>query len=73
MKTLDDLEAISLEWEKQTGYDSIATIKRVYTRAPSGAYQCVWPGCEFARQDAAKLWKHVHTGHGTSSLPPAAS
>lgn len=65
-----DLEAISLEWEKQTGYDSIATVKRIYDRTPSGAYLCVWPGCEFARKDAAKLWRHVHSSHETKSLPP---
>ena len=67
-----DLEKISLEWEKQTGYDSIATIKRVYDQTPNGAYKCVWPDCKFVRKDAAVLWKHVHTGHGTPSLPPNA-
>lgn len=66
-----DLEAISLEWEKQTGYDSIATIERIYERSASGAYCCVWPDCKVARNDAAKMWRHVHTAHGTNSLPPS--
>lgn len=70
---MSDLEVISVAWERQTGYDSIATIRRVYPQAPSGAYQCVWPHCKVVRKDAAKLWKHVHTGHGTLSLPPGAS
>jgi hypothetical protein len=64
------LAAISLEWEKQTGYDSIATIERVYQRSPNGAYVCVWPKCSFARKDSAALWRHVHTAHGEHSLPP---
>lgn len=66
---MSDLEAISLEWEKKTGYDSIATIERIYARALSGAYWCVWPDCKVRRKDAAKMWRHVHTAHGTSSLP----
>lgn len=65
-----DLEAISLEWEEKTGCDSIATIKRVYDRSPSGAYLCCWPKCKVKRNDAAELWRHVHTDHGgTVGLP----
>jgi len=69
--TKRQLEAISLDWEKQTGYDSIAMIERLYGRA-SGAYVCVWPGCTFARRDSIKMWQHVHTAHGENSLPPEA-
>ncbi len=64
--------ALSLKWEKQTGYDSIPTIERVYERTAKGAYVCVWPACRFARHDAVALWRHVHTAHGPSSLPPEA-
>ena len=67
---MPDFEVISREWEKQTGYDSIDTIRRVYDRSPSGAYICVWPECTFARKDAAELWRHVHTAHGPNCLPP---
>ena len=67
-----DLRALSLEWEKQTGNDSIATIERVYGRTRNGAYLCVWPKCSFARKDAVAMWRHVHTAHGPSSLPPPA-
>jgi hypothetical protein len=69
-----DLEAISLDWEKKTGNDSIATIKRIYDRTENGAFKCMWPTCSFARKDAVAMWRHVHTGHGrkagTNSLPP---
>lgn len=66
------LEAISRAWEDKTGYDSIATIERVYERRPSGAYVCVWPKCSFARKDSATLWRHVHTAHESGGLPPGA-
>lgn len=70
MTERDRLEALSLAWEKQTGNDSIPTIERVYERTPNGAYRCVWPRCSFARRDAVRMWRHVHTAHGTPSLPP---
>lgn len=60
----------SLAWEMRTGADSIPTIERVYDQTPSGAYVCIWPGCSFARRNAAALWHHVHSAHG-DSLPPA--
>lgn len=63
-------DELSLAWENVTGYDSIATIERVYAQAASGAYECVWPGCGVARHDATKLWRHVHTAHGANCLPP---
>jgi hypothetical protein len=66
----EDLRALSLDWEKMTGFDSIATIERVYARSPGGAYECVWPKCRFARRDAVAMWRHVHTSHGLNSLPP---
>jgi len=65
-----DLRALSLEWEEQTGYDSIDTVERVYPRTKSGAYVCVHPGCSFARRDPVKIWRHTHTGHGRNDLPP---
>lgn len=68
----DELRALSRVWEDQTGYDSIDTVERVYEQSESGAYKCVCPGCSFARHDAVKMWRHVHTAHGTNSLPPAA-
>jgi hypothetical protein len=68
-KPPQDLRAISLNWENETGYDSIETIERLYARSASGAYCCVWPHCSFARHDAVALWRHVHTAHGKSSLP----
>jgi hypothetical protein len=64
------LVALSLDWEERTGNDSIPTIERVYERTAGGAVLCVWPGCHFARRDAEKLWRHVHTAHGERSLPP---
>ena len=68
---------LSLAWEEQTGYDSIPTIERVYERTgrgrtDSGAYKCVWPKCGFARRDSVALWRHVHTAHGSNSLPELA-
>lgn len=63
---------LSAAWEAATGNDSIKTIERVYgKRRRSGAYECVWPGCDVARKDSAAMWRHVHTAHGTDSLPPA--
>jgi len=67
-----DLEALSLAWEEQTGCDSIDTIRRIYDTTPHGAYLCVWPRCSFARRDATKMWRHVHTAHGKNDLPPDA-
>lgn len=69
--TEQTIEAISLEWEKQTGYDSIPTIRRIYEQTSTGAYVCVFPRCRFARRDAVQLWRHVHTAHGPNSLPPS--
>jgi hypothetical protein len=66
----EQLIAISLAWEKQTGNDSIPTVERIYDRSDSGAIKCVYPGCSFTRRDAVLVWRHVHTGHGNSSLPP---
>lgn len=61
------IETVSCAWEQATGADSIPTIERAYDRTPGGAYVCVWPGCDVARRDAEKLWRHVHTAHGTCS------
>lgn len=61
---------ISLDWEEQTGYDSIPTIERVYDRTTRGGYMCVYPKCSFARLDSIAVWRHVHTKHGSNSLPP---
>lgn len=67
----DDVVALSLEWEAETGYDSIPTIERVYDRAPSGAYVCVWPGCSYSRHYSGSMWRHVHSAHGQNCLPPS--
>lgn len=64
------LEALSFGWEQASGYDSIATIERVYSQTPGGAYRCAFPGCGFVRRDAAAMWLHVHTAHGERTLPP---
>lgn len=69
-QTTDDALWLSLAWEKATGADSIATIQRVYHRRKSGAIECIYPGCEFARKDPEKVWRHVHGAHGEPSLPP---
>jgi hypothetical protein len=55
-----DVRERSLRLERETGADSIATIERVYERRPSGAIECVWPRCEYARHDPVALWRHVH-------------
>lgn len=69
--TADNAESLSVSWENHTGYDSIPTIKRVYPRSESGAFQCVWPWCRFTRRDPFAMWKHVHSAHQeTTSLPP---
>lgn len=63
--------AISRAWEVTNGSDSVATIESIYYQRPSGAYECIWPGCRVARRDAVALWRHVHTAHGTGGLPPS--
>lgn len=65
-----DAESTSLAWETAHGFDSIQTIERVYSRTSGGAYECCWPDCEFTRRDAEKMWRHIHTAHGRSDLPP---
>lgn len=60
----------SLEWERQTGADSIPTIERVYEQNTRGAYRCVWLKCNYTDHDAAVMWRHVHTAHGRNDLPP---
>ncbi len=65
-----EIREISIAWERQTGADSIPTIERIYGRTDKGAYECVWPECEFKRRDPVAMWRHVHTAHGTNSLPP---
>jgi len=51
----------SVLWELVTGYDSIRTIRDVYSRGDDfGAYQCVFPDCKYARFDMEDLWHHVH-------------
>lgn len=74
MATAAEVEALSLELEGASGYDSIPTIRRAYPRRPdaygdeTGPYECVWPGCRFARRDVAAMWRHVHFSdkHGRS-------
>lgn len=66
----NNAEWTSLGWEAAFGYDSIATIERVYDRSPQGAFLCVWPDCSFARRDPEAMWRHVHTAHSESCLPP---
>lgn len=65
-----DADGVSFAWEAAHGYDSIATIERVYERTPAGAYVCMTPGCVFARRDPERLWRHIHTAHGRDDLPP---
>jgi hypothetical protein len=71
MSAQADTSDVSLAWEAATGYDSIATIERVYRQTPGGAYECCYPDCMFARRDAETLWRHIHTAHGRNNLPPA--
>lgn len=51
-------------YEDATGYDSVATIDRVYLRTdhdhPNGAIRCCFPGCDFKRRDPVAMWRHVH-------------
>lgn len=63
------LESAALAWEKATGCDSVDTIRRVYPQT-RGAYKCLTPGCSFTCRDAEAMWRHVHTAHGRSDLPP---
>lgn len=63
---------LSLAWEAKTGYDSIDTIERIYRRTRSGkGYQCIYPRCRTTRRSAVDMWRHVHTAHGKTCLPPA--
>lgn len=66
-----DIKAVSVAWEFETGFDSIPTIERLYDRRPSGAIECIFPGCTFARREPEKVWRHAHTAHGRNDLPPA--
>lgn len=60
-----DYVALSLRLEKETGYDSIPTIERVYEATDTGRICCVWPGCKFRSLEAEDVWRHVHFGkHG---------
>lgn len=65
----DDVDVLSLAWEAATGADSVRTIERVYPRSAGGAFQCVVPGCCFARKDPEAMWRHVHSAHGRNDLP----
>lgn len=67
----DALDGLSFTWEQESGYDSIATIERVYSRTDGGAYACCFPGCAVTRRDLAKLWLHVHGPQHGDALPPA--
>lgn len=50
----DEIIQFSLEWENDTGYDSIPTIETHYVNG------CVVPGCNFQRKDPVEMWFHVH-------------
>lgn len=64
----DEIVAESVRGERQTGADSIPTIERVYETNSAGNYCCPFPGCEFVRNDAVAMWRHVHgpAHHGPS-------
>ncbi len=64
----DQLRELSLRLEKETGFDSIQSIERVYDQTERGAYTCCFPGCGLSRRDAAEMWRHVHFSpiHGLS-------
>lgn len=59
------LDTISTVVEEETGYDSIATIERIYERTARDSIRCCFPRCQFRSRDAEKMWRHVHgvTGH----------
>lgn len=58
------LEAISVEWERETGYDSIPTIETHYHTGTlwDDRYRCVFPDCGFVRRNPVDMWFHVHLG-----------
>lgn len=60
--TREQVVALSLDLENETGFDSISTIERLYDG------ECCFPDCAFRTRDALKMWKHVHFGrkHGKS-------
>lgn len=46
---------LSLQWEHDTGYDSIPTIQTHYE------YGCVFPGCKVQHKNKPEeMWIHVH-------------
>lgn len=61
------LDLLSVDLEQETGFDSIATIERVYNRSDSGSIVCCYPDCRYSRRDPVAIWWHVHFGpHGLS-------
>lgn len=65
----EDLRALSLRHEAETGCDSIATVERAYDRSPAGAILCPWPTCAFRRRDPVLVWLHAHSHRGRDDLP----
>ena len=63
---MSDLRELSIRLERETGFDSIPTIERMYD--DDGVYRCVFPDCHVTRREAAVMWRHVHFGarHGLS-------
>jgi len=73
MSAQADTRDVSLAWEAASGYDSIATIERVYRQTPGGAYECCYPDCMFARRDAETLWRAAGGGYeGLQAIAEAA-
>jgi hypothetical protein len=67
MHRYSELRDLSVLLERETGFDSIPTIERMY-EADSGAYECVFPDCRISRRKAEAMWRHVHfsAAHGLS-------
>lgn len=52
---------LSVRLERDTGYDSIPTIERLYYDPDDeGRYLCPFPRCPTVRKSAESMWRHVH-------------
>lgn len=71
--TDDELIALSLRLEAETGYDSIPTVE-TFRRVGShigddntGLIHCCFPGCRVKGSDVIGMWRHWHfSKHGLS-------
>lgn len=60
---------LSLRLERETGFDSIPTIERIYEDPDrKGRFLCSFPDCKYKTLDPEQMWRHVHFGakHGMS-------